>query len=95
MLEIHRLAQATDGAHRFMSAELIDISNVGIDGEVTGPRARENHQQSRQPALDQRQLVPAACGEVLVLSAVVLPERGGETEFCDPARRVRLLLQTS
>jgi len=35
------LRKAYGGAHRFKSAELIDISNVGIDGEVTGARTRE------------------------------------------------------
>jgi len=77
------LRKAYGGAHRFKSAELIDISNVGIDGEVTG-RAHAKAISNLANQLwhsDSSFQQPAA--KYSMLSAVVLPERGGETEFCD------------
>ncbi len=77
------LRKAYGGAHRFKQAELIDISNVGIDGEVTG-RAHAKTISNLANQLwhsDSSFQQPAA--KYSMLSAVVLPGRGGETEFCD------------
>ncbi len=77
------LRKAYGGAHRFKNAELIDISNVGMDGEVTG-RAHAKTISNLANQLwhsDSSFQQPAA--KYSMLSAVVLPERGGETEFCD------------
>jgi alpha-ketoglutarate-dependent 2,4-dichlorophenoxyacetate dioxygenase len=77
------LRKAYGGGNRFGHAELIDISNVDMGGEVTGrahPKTISNLANQLWHS-DSSFQQPAA--KYSMLSAVVLPERGGETEFCD------------
>lgn len=77
------LRKARRGAHRFQYDELIDISNVDASGRVD----RENMAKIGSNVAnalwhsDSSFQKPAA--KYSMLHAVVVPPRGGETEFCD------------
>jgi len=69
--------------HRLDYHELADISNVAIDGEVAkrdDPKIVNNIANQLWHS-DSSFQQPAACYSML--HAVVIPDRGGETEFCD------------
>jgi alpha-ketoglutarate-dependent 2,4-dichlorophenoxyacetate dioxygenase len=77
------LRRATKGAHRFKYDELIDISNVAADGGIA---ARDSRRVASMVAnqlwhSDSSFQCPAA--KYSMLSAVVLPSWGGETEYAD------------
>ena len=77
------LRKARRGQHRFGYDELIDISNVTPQGEVA---ARDHAKIVSNLAnqlwhSDSSFQQPAAAYSML--SAVVLPDSGGDTEFCD------------
>lgn len=77
------LRKARMGSHRFRYDELIDISNVTPQGEV----AKREHAKivsnlaNQLWHSDSSFQQPAA--RYSMLSAVVVPAEGGETEFCD------------
>jgi alpha-ketoglutarate-dependent 2,4-dichlorophenoxyacetate dioxygenase len=77
------LRRATKGPHRFKYDELIDISNVASDNRIA---ARDSRRVASMVAnqlwhSDSSFQQPAA--RYSMLSAVVLPSWGGETEFAD------------
>jgi alpha-ketoglutarate-dependent 2,4-dichlorophenoxyacetate dioxygenase len=77
------LRRANRGAHRFKFEELIDISNVAPDGAIA---ARDSRRVASMVAnqlwhSDSSFQDPAA--RYSMLSAVVLPSWGGDTEYAD------------
>jgi alpha-ketoglutarate-dependent 2,4-dichlorophenoxyacetate dioxygenase len=77
------LRRANRGAHRFKYEELIDISNVAPDGAIA---ARDSRRVASMVAnqlwhSDSSFQDPAA--RYSMLSAVVLPSWGGDTEYAD------------
>ncbi|MDX3904487.1 MAG: TauD/TfdA family dioxygenase [Pigmentiphaga sp.] len=77
------LRKVKGGAHRFDYAELADISNVTTDGEV----ARRDHAKIVGNIANQLWHSDSSFqrprAKYSMLSAVVVPEDGGETEFAD------------
>jgi len=77
------LRKARPGQHRFRYDELIDISNVTPQGEVAGRDHAKivSNLANQLWHSDSSFQQPAA--RYSMLSAVVLPPSGGDTEFCD------------
>ena len=77
------LRKATGAATRFQHEELIDISNLAIDGTVAAPdNARLIGQLANQlwHSDSSFQDIPV---KYSMLSAVAVPAEGGDTEWCD------------
>ncbi len=77
------LRKATGAATRFQYEELIDISNLAIDGAVAAPdNARIIGQLANQlwHSDSSFQDIPV---KYSMLSAVAVPAEGGDTEWCD------------
>jgi alpha-ketoglutarate-dependent 2,4-dichlorophenoxyacetate dioxygenase len=77
------LRKARMGSHRFAHEELIDISNVSAQGQVVKPGHAKlvSNLANQLWHSDSSFQQPAA--RYSMLSAVVLPPAGGDTEFCD------------
>lgn len=77
------LRKARRGQHRFGYEELIDISNVTAQGEVAGREHAKivSNLANQLWHSDSSFQQPAAAYSML--SAVVIPSSGGDTEFCD------------
>jgi alpha-ketoglutarate-dependent 2,4-dichlorophenoxyacetate dioxygenase len=77
------LRKARPGGHRFDYDELIDISNVTPQGEVAGREHAKivSNLANQLWHSDSSFQQPAAAYSML--SAVVVPPSGGDTEFCD------------
>jgi len=73
-LQIHVMNQYHASAH----PELYTLSNVGPDGKPTGRHPDKGTLAWHTDASWQR-----VTGQVTILYAEVVPERGGETHFCD------------
>ena len=77
------LRKVKKGPHRFKHAELADISNVTVDGEV----AQRSHAKIVGNVANQLWHSDSSFqrprAKYSMLSAVVLPPQGGETEFAD------------
>ena len=72
-------------AERMEHDEIIDISNVDLDGAIADPReSSQGREQPRQPALAQRQLLPApGAPHTRCFRPWCVPRWGGDTEFAD------------
>jgi alpha-ketoglutarate-dependent 2,4-dichlorophenoxyacetate dioxygenase len=77
------LRKARPGAHRLRYDELIDISNLPPQGEVAGRDHAKivSNLANQLWHSDSSFQQPAA--RYSMLSAVVVPDEGGDTEFCD------------
>ena len=77
------LRKARPGAHRLRYDELIDISNLTPQGEVAGRDHAKivSNLANQLWHSDSSFQQPAA--RYSMLSAVVVPDEGGDTEFCD------------
>ena len=69
--------------HRFRYDELIDISNVGLDGKLVGRGSKRLFSQIANQLWHSDSSFQRPAAKYSMLSAVVLPTRGGETEFAD------------
>ena len=76
-------AKVSQGGKRLKYAELADISNVALDGNIAERDTRKivGNVANQLWHSDSSFQQPAA--RYSMLSAVVLPGQGGETEFCD------------
>jgi alpha-ketoglutarate-dependent 2,4-dichlorophenoxyacetate dioxygenase len=71
------------GAHRLAHPELIDISNVGADGELVGQASSKAISNLANQLWHSDSSFQQPAAKYSMLSAVTLPRKGGETEFCD------------
>ena len=71
------------GAHRLKHPELIDISNVSAEGEVVGAAHSKAISNLANQLWHSDSSFQQPAAKYSMLSAVTLPKKGGETEFCD------------
>jgi alpha-ketoglutarate-dependent 2,4-dichlorophenoxyacetate dioxygenase len=71
------------GAHRLKHPELIDISNVTADGEIAGKAHSKAISNLANQLWHSDSSFQKPAAKYSMLAAVVLPGKGGETEFCD------------
>jgi alpha-ketoglutarate-dependent 2,4-dichlorophenoxyacetate dioxygenase len=71
------------GAHRLKHPELIDISNVTADGEIAGKAHSKTISNLANQLWHSDSSFQKPAAKYSMLCAVVLPGKGGETEFCD------------
>jgi alpha-ketoglutarate-dependent 2,4-dichlorophenoxyacetate dioxygenase len=71
------------GAHRLKHPELIDISNLTAGGEVAAAAHAKTISNLANQLWHSDSSFQKPAAKYSMLSAVVLPEKGGETEFCD------------
>jgi len=77
------LRKAYGGKHRLKHEELIDISNVTPEGEVTGRASSKAISNLANQLWHSDSSFQKPAAGYSMLSAVVLPSKGGETEYCD------------
>lgn len=77
------LRKARMGEHRFRHAELIDISNVTAHGEVAGREHAKIVSNLANQLWHSDSSFQRPAARYSMLSAVVIPPDGGDTEFCD------------
>ena len=77
------LRKAYGGAHRFKYDELLDISNVAADGQVADREHSKTISNLANQLWHSDSSFQQPAAKYSMLSAVVLPAHGGETEFCD------------
>ena len=77
------LRKVKGGAHRFKYAELADISNVTADGAVAARAHAQIVGNVANPLWHSDRSFQRPRAKYSMLSAVVLPPEGGETEFAD------------
>ncbi|MGE5639065.1 MAG: TauD/TfdA dioxygenase family protein [Clostridia bacterium] len=71
------------GKHRLAHPALLDISNVAADGEVAGRASSKAISNLANQLWHSDSSFQKPAAKYSMLSAVVVPEKGGETEFCD------------
>ena len=71
------------GAHRLKHPELIDISNLTAGGEVADVAHAKTISNLANQLWHSDSSFQKPAAKYSMLSAVALPEKGGETEFCD------------
>jgi alpha-ketoglutarate-dependent 2,4-dichlorophenoxyacetate dioxygenase len=71
------------GAHRLKHPELIDISNVTAEGEIAGQASSKAISNLANQLWHSDSSFQQPAAKYSMLSAVTLPRKGGETEFCD------------
>jgi alpha-ketoglutarate-dependent 2,4-dichlorophenoxyacetate dioxygenase len=69
--------------HRFSYQELADISNVGLDGSVAARESRKIVANIANQLWHADSSFQHPRARYSMLHAVVVPAKGGETEFCD------------
>ena len=69
--------------HRFSYQELADISNVGLDGSVAARESRKIVANIANQLWHADSSFQQPRARYSMLHAVVVPAKGGETEFCD------------
>ena len=69
--------------HRFDYETLLDISNVEFDGSVAKRESRKNVSNLANQLWHSDSSFQRPKGQYSMLSAVILPSKGGETEFAD------------
>jgi alpha-ketoglutarate-dependent 2,4-dichlorophenoxyacetate dioxygenase len=77
------LRRATKGPHRFKYDELIDISNVAPEGSIAARDSRRIASMIANQLWHSDSSFQSPAAKYSMLSAVVLPSRGGETEYAD------------
>ncbi len=77
------LRKAYGGAHRLKHPELIDISNVTAEGEIAGRASSRAISNLANQLWHSDSSFQKGGAKYSMLSAVVLPRQGGETEFAD------------
>jgi alpha-ketoglutarate-dependent 2,4-dichlorophenoxyacetate dioxygenase len=77
------LRRATRQPHRFKYEELIDISNVAVDGTIADRAGRKVASMIANQLWHSDSSFQAPSAKYSMLSAVVLPSWGGETEYAD------------
>jgi alpha-ketoglutarate-dependent 2,4-dichlorophenoxyacetate dioxygenase len=77
------LRRATKQPHRFKYEELIDISNVAADGSIAERDSRRVASMVANQLWHSDSSFQSPAAKYSMLSAVVLPSWGGETEFAD------------
>lgn len=77
------LRKARAGAHRFRYDELIDISNVDARGRVDRANLAKVASNVANALWHSDSSFQKPAAKYSFLHAVVVPPRGGETEFCD------------
>lgn len=77
------LRRATKGPHRFKYDELIDISNVAADGAIAARDSRRVASMVANQLWHSDSSFQSPSARYSMLSAVVLPSWGGETEYAD------------
>ncbi len=69
--------------HRFAYDELIDISNVDVDGSIAGRESRKVVSNFANQLWHSDSSFQRPKAQFSMLHAVVLPDEGGQTEFAD------------
>ena len=77
------LRRATKGKHRFKYDELIDISNVAPEGGIAARDSRRIASMIANQLWHSDSSFQSPAAKYSMLSAVVLPSWGGETEYAD------------
>jgi alpha-ketoglutarate-dependent 2,4-dichlorophenoxyacetate dioxygenase len=77
------LRRATRQPHRFKYEELIDISNVAADGAIAPRDSRKVASMVANQLWHSDSSFQSPAAKYSMLSAVVLPSWGGDTEFAD------------
>ncbi|GAA0496301.1 TauD/TfdA family dioxygenase [Pigmentiphaga sp. GD03639] len=77
------LRKVKGGAHRFDHAELADISNVTVDGSVAGREHAKIVGNIANQLWHSDSSFQRPRAKYSMLSAVVVPQDGGQTEFAD------------
>jgi alpha-ketoglutarate-dependent 2,4-dichlorophenoxyacetate dioxygenase len=77
------LRRATRQAHRFKYEELIDISNVAADGSIAERDSRRVASMVANQLWHSDSSFQSPAAKYSMLSAVLLPSWGGDTEFAD------------
>lgn len=77
------LRKIRGGPHRFDYETLLDISNVEVDGQVAARESRKNVGNLANQLWHSDSSFQSPKAQYSMLSAVVVPDKGGETEFAD------------
>src|SRR5579863_7503688 len=77
------LRRAMGQAHRFKYDELIDISNIAVDGSIAERDSRRVASMLANQLWHSDSSFQSPAAKYSMLSAVKLPSWGGETEYCD------------
>lgn len=77
------LRKARAGVHRFKHDELLDLSNVDADGKVVRDNMAKVAANVANALWHSDSSFQKPAAKYSMLHAVVVPPRGGETEYCD------------
>lgn len=80
---LSKLSTAVKRPHRFDHETLLDISNVEIDGSVAARNSRKNASNLANQLWHSDSSFQSPKAQYSMLSAVVVPPKGGETEYAD------------